>query len=286
MDHKTVRPTLSRVAVLAASILGLTGLWSPPATAAPSNTLLFSADGGSTWSKDVTAYPGSMVIARIWYNNDASDSIANTSVKTVLPTGFTLVPNSTVTCLSPSTSNPALPGIEKVCSTDAGQGGVVNDTAVWSGSNLTVSPTAGLFGQSTSDTSGTLAMGKTRYVNLQQCVYSSTNDNFTTLMPGGNPAFGGDTNTSNTADTAPNCQPGTATVVPNVKNTRVLPLDLLGQRYVNLQQCVYTSTENFTTLMPGGNPAFGGDTNTSNTADTAPNCQPGTATDVPNVNNT
>ncbi|KPI11679.1 hypothetical protein OV450_8444, partial [Actinobacteria bacterium OV450] len=107
-----------------------------------------------------------------------------------------------------------------------------------------------------------------------------------TLMPGGNPAFGGDTNTSNTADTAPNCQPGTATDVPNVNNTGVLPLDMLNNRYLNLQQCVYTSTENFTTLMPGGNPAYGGNTNASDTADTAPDCQPGTATVVPNVNNT
>ncbi|KPI10885.1 hypothetical protein OV450_8488 [Actinobacteria bacterium OV450] len=71
-----------------------------------------------------------------------------------------------------------------------------------------------------------------------------------------------------------------------MKNTGVLPLDMLNNRYLNLQQCVYTSTENFTTYIPGGNPAYGGNTNASDTADTAPNCRPGTPPIVPNVNNT
>ena len=50
--------------------------------------------------------------------------------------------------------------------------------AVWSGRTLTISSTAGLFSQGTGHTSGVLAMGKTRYLNLDDCTYYNGLDTY------------------------------------------------------------------------------------------------------------
>ncbi|MEV4926562.1 hypothetical protein [Streptomyces roseoverticillatus] len=90
---------------------------------------------------------------RIWSHNDTGATIRNASVTTSLPSGTTLTPDSTQDCLSPSTSDPALPSGPDTC------GETVNDAAVWSGANLTTSPTAGIQGRSTTATSGDLTTG-------------------------------------------------------------------------------------------------------------------------------
>ncbi|WP_406510444.1 hypothetical protein [Streptomyces sp. NBC_00212] len=125
------------------------------AHAAPSSRLLFSADGGATWSSDVSTSSGATVLARIWSYNDTGATIHNASVTTSLPSGTTLIPNSTQDCLSPSTTDPAWPSGDssETC------GGPVTDAAVWSGNKLTTSPTAGIQGRSTTATSGDLTTG-------------------------------------------------------------------------------------------------------------------------------
>ncbi|GAA0479137.1 hypothetical protein ABZ951_00160 [Streptomyces sp. NPDC046215] len=91
---------------------------------------------------------------RIWSHNDTGATIRNASVATSLPSGTTLIPNSTRDCLSPRTTDPAWPsGPDTTC------GETVNDAAVWSGADLTTSPTAGIQGRSASATSGDLTTG-------------------------------------------------------------------------------------------------------------------------------
>ena len=77
------------------------------------------------------------------------------SIKTTLPTGFSLVPGTTKNCITPSIG-------EKVCNTDAGQGGSIKESTVWVGSSLTISPTAGLYNISPDQTIGILETGKKR----------------------------------------------------------------------------------------------------------------------------
>ncbi|MEV4502967.1 hypothetical protein [Streptomyces klenkii] len=90
---------------------------------------------------------------RIWSHNDTGATIRDASVTTSLPSGAPLIPNSTQDCLSPRTTDPARPSGPDTC------GETVNDAAVWSGVNLTISPTAGIEGRSTSATSGDLTAG-------------------------------------------------------------------------------------------------------------------------------
>ncbi|MEZ5178357.1 MAG: hypothetical protein R2746_08740 [Acidimicrobiales bacterium] len=71
----------------------------------------------------------------------------------------------------PSTTSITSPnGTELQCAT-------ANSGAVWSGTSLTISPTAGLFGQPASDTSGILAAGRKHYLSLDQCRWTNTTDN-------------------------------------------------------------------------------------------------------------
>src|SRR6185503_5938263 len=152
-------------------------------------TLVYSSDGGASWSTTPTVAPGGTLLARLYYANDTTGAIAGAQLATTLPAGFSLVAGSTRVCLNPSTTTPTSPSAaELACNTDAGQSGAIAEGAVWSGSGLTISPTAGLFGQSASDTSGVLAMGKFRYVNLHQCGYQGTvggnnGDRYKNVMP-------------------------------------------------------------------------------------------------------
>ncbi|MFB7175967.1 hypothetical protein ACFCYM_34955 [Streptomyces sp. NPDC056254] len=213
------------------------------------------------------------MLTRLWYNNDSAGVIPSTSLTTSLPAGFALVPNSTRTCLSPDTTDPANPAptTAGVCSTDAQQGGIASDPAVWSSGNLTISPTNGLFGTPTTYTNGPLAMGKTRYVNLQSCDYRGTWDFTTTVTtPSG---YTSGTNVSNTADSSPTCVAPAGGWAYASGNSGVAALDLLGNQYLNLQSCDYRGAWDFTTTVntPSG---YTSGTNTGNTPDTSPSCAP------------
>ncbi|HWJ96583.1 MAG TPA: hypothetical protein VNQ33_00405, partial [Acidimicrobiales bacterium] len=247
------------------------------ASAATSSDLLYSTDGGASWSSSVTVAPGGTVLVRQWYDNNGSAAETGASLSTTLPGGFSLNGGSTKVCLNPSTSSPASPnGSELVCASS-------NEGAVWSGADLQVSPTAGLFGQSNGQTSGILEMGKKRYLNLHQCGYNRLDPGMTeyvTTFAQLSGSYSAGTNASNTADAAPTCGPGNVTnLLPTATLTSNMALDLMGQRYVNLNQCGYRRldpgmTEYANTFAQvSGNYSAG--TNASNTADAAPTCGPG-----------
>ncbi|RIK33004.1 MAG: hypothetical protein DCC55_35780, partial [Chloroflexi bacterium] len=224
--------------------------------------------GGTTPSGDdnVTVPQGATFTERIFFDNTGNIAGTATSVTAAVPAGFALVAGSTKVCLTPSDT-------EQVCNTDAGQGGAINEGAVWSGQNLTISPSAGLFGESTGATSGVLEMGKKRYLNLHECKFSSPSDQFWMINPNAGGFFAG-TNVANTADASPNCGGGTGSY-PLGNLASVANLDLLGRRYLNLHECNYSSgTEQFWSNSPTAGPYAAG-TNTSNTVDATASCQAG-----------
>jgi hypothetical protein len=279
MSSKTTRHCFRTSTLIAATsglmALGIGTLAAGPAAAVPSSNLVFSVDGGTTWSANVNAAPGQTVIAREYYDNDTSATIAGASVTTSLPSGFTLVAGSTEVCLNPGTTDPTNPTSELECNTQTGgappndEGGPIVESSVWSGSNLTISPTAGLFGQPTNGTAGPLAMGKTKFLNLDYCDYTNDTDDYsTTVDPSGNPPFDAATNTSDTA-TAVSCGAGTGGYHGN--GFRVENSDLLGQSTYNLEQCDYVNAtpNNFSIFVA---PMAG--TIASNSAATAPTCGP------------
>jgi hypothetical protein len=162
-------------------------------------------------------------------------------------------------CLNPGTTDPTAPSSELACNTDAGQGGAIDEGAVWSGSTLTISPTAGLLTQSTSATSGILQVGEFKYLNLDDCSYYGTaHDQLLYSVPATpNANFSAGTTASDTAQSSPMCGVGTAGYAPQALNSGVENIPLLGNRYLNLDQCAYTSpTDSAVFDTPTGNAGY------------------------------
>jgi hypothetical protein len=86
-----------------------------------------SADGGATWSTSLHAAPAPLF-----------------TVQASLPAGLPLVAGSTRTCANPGTTDATAPTSSLTCNTDAGQGGPIDESTVWSGSNLSTSTTTHL----------------------------------------------------------------------------------------------------------------------------------------------
>lgn len=252
-------------------------------SAAPSASITYSTDGGNSWSSTPTVKSGQEVIARAYFDNDGSSNVTDAQISTSLPAGFTRVAGSTRTCLNPGTTNPASPSSELACNDSAGQGGAITEAAVWSGSNLAVAPNAGVYGTPTNATSGLMAAGKKRYLNLHQCLRYAGVQYITVAIndPPATDWYAG-TNTGNTADGAYNCGTNTGgwTLYPTISG--VQNLDLLGKRYVNLHQCLrYYSDANGTRYINSliattGSATWAAGTNTANTANTTVSCTAGT----------
>ena len=266
-------------AFLVIAILGaLSFATASPASAATSSSLRYSTDGGATWSTSATVAAGGTVLVRQWYDNTGSATETAASLRTTVPSGFTLQGGSTKLCLNPSTTNPSSPSAaEQKCANSA-------EGSVWSGSNLQISPSAGYYGESTGSTSGSAAYGRKRYFNLHQCVYfdSTTVDLLSTFNNAiSNTIYRANTNVANTADTTESCAGGNSFHVLHTGHSGVQALDLLGNRYLNVHQCVWlhsTQGDLYTTATNGANSAtFHAGTNTANTANTSESCGGGTA---------
>jgi hypothetical protein len=263
------------------------------ASAAPSQTIVYSTDGGATWSTNVSLTPGQNFYVRQYNNDDTTDTINGVSVTTTLPAGFVRSANSTYVCINPSQGAAVLPAInqsEIACNdltNAAGQGGPISEAAVWAGQNLTISPTANVYGTTPLNaTNGPFAMGKKRYLNLNQCAFNEpvNTDAYVQVVadtphPG---PFTTGTNTSNTADPITGgCSAGDALYPLQATNSANVPLDLLAQRYANLHDCDYyfagsaDSFDAFTPNATNGAPLFAAGTNSANTADAAVNCGAG-----------
>jgi hypothetical protein len=283
--------TLACAAALAAAPLAL-GV--APAQAGTTGVLMYSTDGGATWSSTAMAAPGRQVLVRAWYDNEDPRAHTGSSIVVTLPAGYRRVAGSTRACLNPSTKAgaEATPDdTELVCDTSPGQGGPIDEHAVWAGSTLTVSPTAGLFGQPTGTTVGFMAMGKKRYLDLVQCGYQTPRAGVpgadTTAQLIGQIGSRGNAVARTDAsdmpvDAAAACGSGQGRTATLAQNTYAESLDLLGRRYLNLDQCGYRTGADTTSIWIAPPGAFGTGTGTSNTPATpAPVCGPGKGTVTP-----
>ena len=214
----------------------------------------FSNDGGTTFTDDITVDDMTNFLMRIHFDNTGDAQATASSIAATLPAGFALVAGTTTVCVEPS------PG-EILCNTDASQSGAIDEASVWSGQDLTISPTAGLFGQGVGLTSGALEFGKKRYINLHDCHYFNGVERFFTTA---DPDISG-TNTSNTIDAAAAC----AGVVGayGLAGTELRTADLLANRYVNYHECHYNFLTDHIIKVADGTA-----TRASNTVDAAFNC--------------
>ena len=220
--------------------------------------VMYSTDGGATFDEMVTLDYGQTFLVRMVFDNTGDATGTSAAITTSLPAGFELVNNSTRICLEPGVG-------ETVCSTDAGMGGAVNEGVVWSGQDLTIAPSAGFFGDSTGSTSGSLEIGRKRFLNLHECHYFD--GGFDRFFINGHPDIAG-TNVSNAADGQIAC----AAVLGGYAEagSTVSVFDLLGFRYLNYHECHYLFGADHIYL--NGTDAAG--TNTSNAADGGAVCAP------------
>lgn len=187
----------------------------------------FSDDDGATFNDAITITDGDTFVQRFYFDNTGDAPGTGTSITATLPAGFTRVPSSTTVCLEPT------PG-EVICNTDAGMGGAIDESTVWSGQDLTISPTAGLLAEAIGATAGILEIGKKRYFNLHECHYfNGATDRF---FINADPAIAG-TNVSNTLDAAAAC--AAAASGYGLAGATVRAADLLGHRFLNYHECEY-----------------------------------------------
>jgi hypothetical protein len=265
-------------------LVGVVAAWQMFSTvkAAPSANVVYSTDSGTTWSSDSTVKSGQELTARLYFNNDGTSNINDAQMATNMPAGFTLIPGSTRTCLNPGTISPTNPTSEMVCNNNAGQGGTINEAVVWSGGSLTIAPNAGIYGEATYATSGLMAAGKKRYLNLHQCLrQTSPAYDYITVAINDPPAttwYAG-TNASNAADGSVSC--GTASAGWTLHGTisSVQNLDLLGKRYANIHQCMHyladaTNGNRYITTLTNNPVAtnWATGTNTANAANSTVSC--------------
>jgi uncharacterized repeat protein (TIGR01451 family) len=231
MVHTTPRsPLLQRLLIASGFSLGLIAV-SAHAQSAGLISLqeLFSKDGAAFLS-DLTGQnainPNQEVTVRLAYDNRATGAGQGASITTVLPPNFTLVAGTTRNCITPSAT-------ETVCNTDAGQGGAIQENAVWNGNNLTISPTAGLYDVPGNQTSGTLEMGKKRYLHLDSCsarLNNAYNENMFLIREAGNTLFTGLPDCGSTFDLR------NSSFAAYNAGSRI-SVDLLGKKYVEMTSC-------------------------------------------------
>ena len=265
----TLRRT-ARAAVIAGLCGGLALSGSAMAIAAPAtgdqtqSNLLYSVDGGTTWTDTVTAERGQQVLARLFYDTTKDTPVTGTSLTTQIPDGFTYVPGTTRNVLAPG-SNVATGTV------GAETKAVAVADSVWTGDNLQVSPSAGFNGESNASQTGILRNGIKRYLNLHECQVQN-GQNAATYNVTTPSWIGVGTNTSNSADSSASCE-GSLSGGYYVSGQNVEPIDLLGNRYLNLHECQVSNGRDSVTYNVTTPNWIGVGTNASNSADTTPACE-------------
>jgi hypothetical protein len=119
----------------------------------------------------------------------------------------------------------------------------INEVAVWNGNNLTISPSAGLYGNASGATSGDLAVGRVRYLNYPTCIRLSTAQRYYTSNYEANPGPGvsNNLNTIESCDNAPNANWAGG---PGYAGGQIHNVDLLGKNYLHISSCnrAYSTT--------------------------------------------
>jgi hypothetical protein len=165
---------------------------------------------------------------RLFYNNTSDTLLNSSSFADSIPVGFTRSGNASNTLVDQNTSI----------------------TLPISGA-FSVSPQAGFYGQSISETIGNVEYGKKKFLNFQQCAYlqnsinnvggsvtGSHNDVFSFANLGSS-QFNSSSNVANIANTAVNCATGDSTTQLNPILSNVSAIPMMAHKYLHLQQCVY-----------------------------------------------
>jgi hypothetical protein len=184
-----------------------------------------------------TVAPGSVVTARVSYDNRTDRAIADASIKTALPAGFQYVLGSFKNCKAPTIS-------EEICDAKTAN---EKDNMYNAMINTGLSPAAtfydgadtGVNGTATLSTKGILDAGKKRYLNLNGCTYYGSNKTrFAVLL--GNGTYGSNsTDASNTPITKHECALGIQAdpyinqYTPNFKS-----YEIFNKKSFNIAQCV------------------------------------------------
>ena len=223
---------------------------------------------GSTESDNVSLNQGGTVTVRLKFDNESNDTITGSNIKDSLPAGFTYVAGSAKNCLIPTAA-------ETVCDsgTSAQKDALFNSLIATNG----VSPASGLYDANDSGTTGTsfgnnsgiLEIGKKRYLNLHFCNYSNNTTSYSeyTNNPTQNQYATG-TKVSNSIDSTVTCGSAGGGYNNTAQYSGIQNLDLLNNKYFNLNQCFYlnSANDNFTNII-NTLPQFtwNSGTNTSNT---------------------
>ncbi|MFI2363962.1 Ig-like domain-containing protein [Promicromonospora sp. NPDC019610] len=219
--------------------------------------LLYSVNGGA-WTDSPVAQRGDTVTARLFYDTTREDTLTGVSLTSQIPDGFTYVAGSTRNVLAPGTN--VLTG---AVSNETKQSPVAD--SVWDGDTITVSPSAGFNGESNASQEGVLRNGVKRYLNLSECQYINAGWSDRIVFT----AIGTGTNAANTSGTGGSCGDRSGSGYALEGPPAVTPVDLLGNRYLNLNHCQYINTGWSDRIVYS---ATGTGTNTANTSGTGANC--------------
>ena len=170
--------------------------------------------------KSLITAPGDYITVRIKYSNSNSASALNSAITDTLP-------NSSFIYTSGTLKNCLISNL--TCST-------LSDS-LFSGNNLTVSPSAGFFGNNNNASSGNLELGKKRYLHSTLCsTNNSDREHFLQSL-------------NNSSIFTPSCSQvsGSSNVI-NYFN-----LDLLGNRYIYQTVCLQASGEKESFIQAVGN---------------------------------
>ena len=277
-----ILPTINTesVQVLGSSLLG------------GSNTISIDKKyyNGTTEIENIKTLPSTTVTVRLKYSNTGNQSVQDAQISDSIPAGFTLNTNSFKNCLTPSVT-------ETTCSSTFTPSG-----SVISGSNINISPVAGLYdtvsspnlgGTAPSAISGVLEIGKKRYFYAQECTYVYNRGLagqrfFSNIINSSYPEYQNSTQATNNPNYTPTCSGATTTtnqygfaLISEFTNTT--KSSLLNNRYYHFNQCLYNNAADvgfFTSLVDSPYPEYQTGTQTNNNSNYAYTC-PGSTT-IPN----
>jgi hypothetical protein len=148
---------------------------------------------GTSTDKTISANKGSVVTARVYYDNLTDNEITETNIKTALPDGFSYQSGSFAHCKRPNANelkcDTQTPNVKDNMFNTLINGGLSPAAGFYCNSQCVQSatdPIVPLLGNSPTSTTGILDAGKKQYLNLNVCNYynaGSLTKRFNLLIP-------------------------------------------------------------------------------------------------------
>jgi uncharacterized repeat protein (TIGR01451 family) len=207
----------------------------------------------------LSTIPNGEVTVRVKYNNSGDQAALNSLITDTIPNNFSFVTGSLKNCY-----------VDIAC---VG----LNDSLINSGI-LSASPGAGYFGNlSNSGSVMDLEMGKKSYLQLVECVESSTNSTVNTFNINSSVRFANTTATNLPAIT-PNCASS-----QTISFSYVQTLALTGNKYLHFVECLETFPGSDTSSFNINSSNRTTNISTSNTSTLTPSCTSNQVVNSPNI---